>query len=80
VIGCGIGRVLTPVDDPHGEGSESGSSAEKGEQVSQIISDKLIGERWMDGGGRDRSKEDRFDVVFGDQVWCLRQEDGIFAR
>lgn len=26
------------------------------------------------------SKEDRFDVVFGDRVGCLRQEDGILAQ
>lgn len=51
-------------------------------QRSQIgISDELIRDMWMDGGGGDRSKEDRFDVVFGDRVSrCLRHEDGMVAR
>lgn len=45
------------------------------------ISDELTRDMWMDGGGGDRSKEDRFDVVFGDRVsGCLRHEDGVIAR
>jgi hypothetical protein len=51
------------------------------EQGSQIkVSDELIGRGGWSGVGRDRSKEDRFDVVFGDRVWCLRQKDGIIAQ
>jgi hypothetical protein len=51
------------------------------EQGSQVkISDEPIGRGGWTGVGRDKSKEDRFDVVFGDRVWCLRQEDGIIAQ
>ena len=51
------------------------------EQGSQVkISDEPIGKGGWTGVGRDKSKEDRFDVVFGDRVWCLRQEDGIIAQ
>ena len=73
VIGGDIGRVLTPVNDPHCEGPEGGSNGKEGdERGSQIkISGKLIGGMWMDGGGRDRSKEDRFDVVLGERVGAL---------
>lgn len=51
MIGSGIGRVLTPVNDPHGEGPESEIIGKEGdERGSQIkISNKLIGGMWMDG-------------------------------